>query len=230
MQTGIFSKIEMRTVGKEVVNSLRDAIVSGKIGLGTHLAESDLAAQMAVSRIPVREALRQLEQEGLVVRHLNRGCFVTNFSEHDIQEVFSLRSQLEGMAFEWAIPNLGEEDLLILETIIQEQSRAIQGKNYDDLARLDMQFHEFICLKANHHRLLKAWYEQHAQCQILLNLRFRTLAQNTPDTVIEDHRNILQALRDGDASRAIALTQAISSRVSRECIEALQSISQNIPD
>lgn len=230
MQMGIFAKIEQRTVGKEVVNSLRDAIVSGRIGLGAHLAESDLAAQMAVSRIPVREALRQLEQEGLVVRHLNRGCFVTNFSENDIQEVFSLRSQLEGMAFEWAIPNLGDNDLLILDGIVEAQSQAIQEKDYDKLARLDMQFHEMICLKANHQRLLKAWYEQHAQCQILLNLRFRTLADDTPDTVIEDHRAILRALQAGDAPLAISLTQAISARVSRECIEALHSISHNAPD
>ena len=220
----IFTKIEQRTVDKEVVDLLREAIISGDLTLGAHLPETELAAQMAVSRIPIREALRQLEQEGLVVRHPNRGCFVINFSEHDVQEVFSLRSMLEAMAFEWALPNLAGKDYQALQDIIDDQREAIQQEDYKRLAYLDMHFHEYICNKAGHSRLLKTWYEQHAQCQILLNLRFQTLAEYTPDTVLNDHTEILAALQAGDADKAMKLTLEISQRVSRECIETLHSV------
>jgi len=222
MQATIFSRIEQRSVGKEVVDLLREAIISGKLPLGSHLGEIELSNQMAVSRIPIREALRQLEQEGLVQRHPNRGCFVIDFTEQDVLEVFSLRAMLESMAFQWAIPNLTAADLERLRQIIEQQEAAIQRKDYDDLARLDMKFHEYTCTKANHTRLLKAWYEQHAQCQILLNLRFYEMADYTPETVLEDHTTILNALQSADVDTAMQLTQEISNRVTSECIEILR--------
>jgi DNA-binding GntR family transcriptional regulator len=224
MQTHIFSKIEQRTVGREVVDLLREAIINGKLELGAHLAESELAEQMSVSRIPVREALLELEQEGLIIRQPNRGCFVIDFTDHDVIEVFTLRSMLESMAFEWAVPNLTETDFVELEKLIYAQDEAIRNNNYDELARLDMRFHEFICIKANHSRLLKAWYEQHAQCRVLLNLRFRTMATYAPETATRDHRELLAALINKDAQSAISLTNNISDRVASECIENLKLI------
>lgn len=229
MQNSVLSKIQPRTVGKEIVSRLRAAIISGRLELGSHLAESELAEQLDVSRIPIREALRELEQEGLVTRHPNRGCFVINFSEQDVKEVFSLRSMLEGMSFEWAIPNLTEKDCQALDGLIQAQSQAVGRQDFDELARLDMRFHETICLIANHSRLLKSWYEQHAQCQILLNLRFRALADYTPETVIHDHACIFEALKQRDPQRALQLTQEISERVTRECIATLQQLNERMP-
>jgi DNA-binding GntR family transcriptional regulator len=85
-----------------------------------------------------------------------------------------------------------------------------------------MQFHEFICIKAEHTRLLKAWHEQHAQSQMLLNIRFRAMPEYTPETVISDHTNILDALERRDAATANALTLDISRRVADECIVALR--------
>ncbi len=226
MEGTIFEKIEQRTIQHEAVDLIRAAIVSGKLELGQHLAENSLADQMAVSRIPIREALRQLEQEGLVIRVPNKGCWVIDFQDEDVDEVFSLRATLECMAIEWAIPNLSPEDISELRNLIEQQHQTIMIEDYNHLAYLDMKFHEYICIKANHRRLLQSWYAQHAQCQILLNRRFRILPSYTPKTVVNDHALILQAIEQKDVQTAMQLTRSISERVVEECKEVLRRIHQ----
>ncbi len=230
MDNHLFMKIEPRNMDDEILYRMREAIVSGKIEPGAHLNETDIAKQMQVSRIPVREALRKLEQEGLIIRLPNKGCFVITFTEQDIKEVFSLRASLESMAFQWAIPKMKSQDIQALKELIEQQEQAIQRKDYDELARLDMRFHEYICIKAEHSRLLKAWYEQHAQCQMLLNLRFRYMAGYTPETVPVDHNHILEAIEKQDPKAAVDLTCEISERVSKDCIATLQALQHDRSD
>lgn len=224
MNNSIFTKIEQRSVGEEVVNAIRDAVINGKIEFGTHLTEAELSEQFNVSRIPIREAFRLLEQEGLVLRQPNRGCFVIKFTPTDVVEVFSLRAALECMGFEWIINSLNEDDFLYLRDIIKKQEEAVNQKDFPSLAKLDMQFHEYLLTKGGHTRLLKVWYEQHAQCRMLLNLRFRVWAEYTPETVLGDHSEIIKALEERDLSKVIHLTKGISERVSRECIQALEAM------
>jgi DNA-binding GntR family transcriptional regulator len=224
METTVFARIEQRSVQQEVVDVIRQAIVTGKLELGQHLAEAALSEQMEVSRIPIREALRQLEQEGLVTRYNNRGCFVTDFSDEDVREVFSLRSALECMAIEWATPRITADDIAVLRGMIEEQRRTALAHDFAGLAHLDMRFHEYICIKTQHSRLLKEWYSLHAQCQMLLNRRFQALSAYTPETVSTDHTHILDAIEQRDVFAAIDLTKTISARVELECIETLHHI------
>lgn len=219
----IFTNIESKNLEDEIVQNLRTAIISGQFEPGTHLNETDISRQMAVSRIPVREALKKLEQMGLAVRQPKRGAFVVTFTEKDVREVFSLRANLESFAFEWAIPNITQKDMEILRGLVKSQQKAISSNDHNTLANLDMQFHEFFCTKANHSRLLKTWYEQHDQCQMLLNLRFRYMANYTSETVPHDHDEILSAIERKDIKRAVALTLEISERVAQECVETLKT-------
>ncbi len=219
----VFGKIETQTMENGILRSVRDAIISGSIGLGQHLNETEMARQMAVSRIPIREALKKLEQEGLVVRVVNRGVFVVDFDEDDIREVFSLRALLEGMAIEWAIPQLSAEDYQALRKLVEAQEQAIASGDFYELARLDMRFHEFICTRAGHERLLKSWREIHRQCQVLLNMRFHHMADFTPETVPIDHYQLLRAMESNAPDAAIQLTGEISERVQHECVETLRT-------
>jgi DNA-binding GntR family transcriptional regulator len=223
MEPSLFSKIEQRTIDDEILLRLRAAIVNGSLKPGERLPEAGLAKQLAVSRIPVREALRTLEQEGLVTRQPNRGCFVTSFGRKDVEEVFSLRARLECMAIERASRLMIAADFEGLFSLIARQAEAGRRKDYDSLTLLDLQFHELLCRKADHSRLWKAWSEQQAQCQMLLNMRFRSPSAYTPDLVVADHERILDAMKDGDVSTAIDLTERISRRVMEECIELLES-------
>jgi DNA-binding GntR family transcriptional regulator len=220
----VFPPIEQHPVEDEIIVWLRKAIVSGQFKPGAYLNETDIAKQMALSRIPIREAIKKLEQEGLVVRYPNKGVYVISFSEKDVREVFSLRSNLESMAFEWAIPRITYQDVEHLRELVKNQKDAIAAGDYSKLARLDMQFHEYICVKANHSRLLKAWYEQHAQSQILLNLRFEILSEYTPETVTGDHSDIIGAIETKDMKKAIELTLIISKRVAQECVDTIKKL------
>ena len=205
---------------------LRDAIVSGRLQPGQHLKENEIAEQMSVSRSPVREAFRQLEQEGLIVSVPNQGSFVRAFDEKDIREIFALRSALENLACEIV---LGEEkiqssDLEKLEAYIEAQRKAIDAQAFDELTKLDMDFHEFICAKAESGRLLKMWRSLRGQIQILFYQRFYALEQ-VPATVDTDHVAILAALRKGDIDTITQLNREINHRVAEDCIEVLRSIS-----
>jgi DNA-binding GntR family transcriptional regulator len=222
MKQTVFSKIAPSTMKHKVVDLIRDAIIRGDLAPGEHLTEASLSEQMAVSRAPIREALRQLELEGLITNFPNRGCFVTEFTAQDIAEVFSLRATLECMAIEWATPRLTADDFRVLREAIEAERQAILTQKFDALTKLDMRFHEYVLLKANNARLLKAWYEQSAQCQVLMNRRFRVLSNYTPETVTSDHLAIVDALERGDTMAAIRLTQDISQRVQKELIQILQ--------
>ena len=222
MKQALFNKIKPSTMKHKVVDLIRDAIIRGDLAPSEHLTEASLSEQLAVSRAPIREALRQLELEGLITSLPNRGCFVTEFTEQDVAEVFSLRATLECMAIEWAMRKLTAEDFRALHEAIEAERQAMLTQKLDALTKLDMRFHEYIMIKANNARLLKAWREQSDQCQVLMNRRFRTLSNYTPETVISDHTEIVDALERGDTATAIQLTQNISRRVQRELVQILQ--------
>ena len=105
MTVQVLDRAVSRTLRAEVVDMIRDAIVTGQLKPGERLKESLLASQMSVSRSPVREALRQLEQEGLIISIPNQGSFVKVFDEDDVREIFTLRATLEDLACEIILAN-----------------------------------------------------------------------------------------------------------------------------
>ncbi|GAB4526631.1 MAG: GntR family transcriptional regulator [Anaerolineae bacterium] len=222
METQLFDRIQPRTLRAEIVDILRDAIVSGRLKPGEHLKESTIAEQMSVSRIPVREAFRQLEQEGLILSIPNQGSFVKVFDEKDIKEIFTLRAALESLACELVLSDgtLQTEDMEHLESLIQQQREAIDARDFDRLTKLDMDFHEFICKKSGSERLLKTWRSLRAQVQVLFHQRFRTYDW-IPQTVETDHATILNALRQGDIHKVAQVHKEINARVAGECIQML---------
>ncbi len=206
---------------------LRDAIITGKILPGEHLKETELAEQMSVSRSPVREALRQLEQEDLIVAIPNQGCFVKSFSVSEIEEIFTLRATLETLAFEILVEEnkLGEEDWEIIEEFLHKQREAIDAKAFDQLTKYDMDFHEFLCEKTGFERLLKMWRSLRSQIQVLFYQRFRVLAE-VPQTVDTDHEEFLNALRQGDLERLREMNKSINEGVAKDCIAVFQPENQ----
>ena len=224
----VFDKAKSRTLRTEVVDMIRDAIVTGKLKPGEHLKETILAEQMSVSRSPVREALRQLEQEGLVVSIPNQGSFVKAFDEDDVREIFTLRTALEELACEIVLRNgnLSEDDLQLLEAYIEQQREAIESRDFDSLTELDMDFHEYICSRSGLKRLLKMWQSLRAQIQVLFYQRFHAFAE-VPETVDTDHSEIIDALREGDADKFSEISREVNERVAEECVRMLRAIGNN---
>jgi len=214
-----------RTLRTEVVDIIRDAIVSGGLKPGEHLKETAIANQLSVSRSPVREAFRQLEQEGLIISIANQGSFVKSFDEDDVREIFTLRATLEDLACEIILREgkLQPADFKRLEDYIQRQRDAIAAEDFNRLTELDMQFHELICSKSGFGRLLKMWQGLRAQIQVLFYQRFQAFEQ-VPQTVDTDHSAILKALRKGDLEMFSEINKEINARVAEECVQVVRTL------
>jgi len=221
----VFDKAVSRTLRAEVVDMIRDAIVTGQLKPGERLKESALARQMSVSRSPIREALRQLEQEGLIVSIPNQGSFVRSFDEDDVREIFTLRAALEDLACEIVLENgkLQPSDLDRLEAYIEQQKRAVEARDFERLTELDMEFHEFLCKKSGFERLLKMWRSLRTQIQVLFFQRFQAFDW-VPETVDTDHSAILETLRQGDAEQFSQINKEINARVAEECAQMVRSL------
>lgn len=225
MNHRLLASIKPRTLRSEVLSILRDAIVWGQLAPGQHLKENEIADQLDVSRSPVREAFRHLEQEGLITSIPNQGSFVREFDEHDIRDIFRLRTTLEVLACELIVERGGltDADLTYLEALIGQQKAASESADFEELTQLDMDFHEFLCEKAGSERLLKMWRSLRTQILVLFYQRFRAYPDYVPATVESDHRAILDALLAANLERISQLHADINVRVADESVRALHA-------
>jgi DNA-binding GntR family transcriptional regulator len=192
-----------RSLGDEIVIRLRKAILSGQFEPDERLGEQFLAKTLGVSRGPIREALSQLEHEGLVIIRRNRGAFVARLSREDVNEVYSLRLALEKLAVQLAIQNASISDLDEMQAIIDTMASYLErGLTEQEAAELDVRFHDVMYRSANHRRLYDCWENIRPQIHVFLLSR----AAANPDFrqyVVAGHQAILDAIRDKDEVRAI---------------------------
>ena len=114
-----FDLNDKQSLTAKVYSHIRDDIIEGRYSTGSYLVETKLAEELDVSRTPVREALKQLELEGLVVSIPNRGMMVQGMSSHDIDDIFTVRHLLEGQAAYWAAERIDESNLARLTEIVE---------------------------------------------------------------------------------------------------------------
>ena len=129
------------------------SILTGKIPPGTRLVESTLAAEIAVSRTPVREALHKLEMENLVYSIAKVGYLVTDLSEYDIEDLFATRTAIEQLAAKWALGKMTAEELERVKRNLKEQDRILKRGLTKKMIDLDTEFHEIICKASRSRRL-----------------------------------------------------------------------------
>src|SRR3954468_1534576 len=134
---------------------IREAILDGELAAGARLKEDELAARLEVSRTPVREALRRLEVEGLVVHEAKRGAAVRSYSAEELDDMYRLRALLEGYAARRAAERMTPEVLEQLRASCRRFERLAgrRGASIRDLARENMIFHECVLLAAGDERL-----------------------------------------------------------------------------
>jgi DNA-binding GntR family transcriptional regulator len=191
-----------RSLADDVVDRLRDAIFHGSYKPGEPLREEQLAAMLDVSRGPVREALVQLEREGLVIVRRHRGATVARLSRTDLDEVYSLRLALERLAMQRAVHNATERDFAALEVVLADFDVALaRGPSEKDIAELDVRFHDLIYQAARHQRLYDCWANLKSQIYIFL------LSRNVVDpdfraVTVKSHATLLEAIRTRDEARA----------------------------
>lgn len=186
-----------------VAVSLREMIVDGQFEPGERLVERDLADRFGVSRIPLREAIQQLEREGLVEIFRNRGASVRMLTVSDVNEIYDLRALLEGDAIHRSAKRMDEETLaraeLVHRLLGSASTKARQGE-------LNREFHELLYSKCGNDRQLRAIKELRAQVERYERLQ-DTLLDETPSFQIE-HEEILRACKERRARDARSLIVA----------------------
>ena len=183
-----------------VFNTLRKAILKGELKPGERLMEIALAERLGVSRTPVREAMRKLELEGLVVMIPRRGAQVANITEKDLNDVLEVRIALENLSIENACARMTEEQLAELKRAGRYFEETIKEGNLVKLAEADVAFHEVI-YKASDNRRLN---------QVLNNLREQIYRyrveylkeEETRNVLVKEHEEIYEAIKNRDVKKA----------------------------
>ena len=137
-------RVQPRVLRQEVLEALRSAILANRIKPGSRLLEADVAGRMGVSRAPVREAIRQLEQEGLVEFFPHRGAVVVGLPDDEIDAIYELRALIEERAIARAAEHATEADLERLESLIGDMQQALKARDIDEVAEIDLRFHGAI--------------------------------------------------------------------------------------
>ena len=136
-----------------VFESLRTAILEGKLKSGQRLMEVQLAEQLGVSRTPIREAIRKLELEGLVIMLPRKGAYVADMSFKDLIDVLEIRASLEGLAASLASGRRRDEDIEGLEKLAREFEESVKSGDIEEVLKKDVEFHEYIFSLANNKKL-----------------------------------------------------------------------------
>lgn len=183
-----------------VFQRLRNDILSGKYQENEELKEVAIGEEMGVSRTPVREAFRQLELEGLIQIIPNKGAYVTGITLKDVEDIYMMRSLLEGLCARWASEHITKEQLEEMEeNVYLSEFHASKG-HYDQMADLDNRFHE-ILYEASHSRILESQLKDFHQ--YVLRVRQKTLSNNVRSKASnEEHKRIMEAIKNKDAKNA----------------------------
>jgi GntR family transcriptional regulator of gluconate operon len=192
------SDLRPLAMGDQIAHRLRLEIIKGLIPHDTHLAEDAIAARFDVSRGPVRDALRQLEIEGLVEDRRKR-LYTRSMGLSDIEELYTLREALESLAIRLAIENASAKDWDRVQTIVDQMALAAQNDDGERFAEADMDFHTSFYLNSQNRRLMEAWRPYQRTFAILFEL------SDTSDiaSATEDHQGFLDVVRTGDADAAV---------------------------
>ena len=196
----VFSKQKRATLTDQALKEIREAIRTGKLKPGERLVEMQLAEEMQISRFPIREALRYLEKEGLVETRPFKGTHVFEFTEKDMEELYSLRSALEELAVRILVENLDNKKIKELETIVQAMQQASQIGNLDQMISEDLRFHQTICELSGHRKLLEVWQTLESQLQVFLTIEKDFF--ETAYLYVSTHDPIMDAIKQRNAKKA----------------------------
>lgn len=191
---------KVETVGDQVLEHIRDAILSGRLAAGTRIDQRALTDELGVSIIPVRESLRQLEAEGLIEKRPYRGAFVAELSLTELMDIYVTREALEELAARIAVQRMTGDVLRNLESLIAEMENATALGDRGALFDLNGTFH-FTLYTASQNTILCQLIESLWERSTVYRRRFTFMPERAAQALAE-HKQILDACRRGDADAA----------------------------
>ena len=175
-----------------VFNTLREAILKGELKPGERLMELQLAAKLGVSRTPIREAIRMLEQEGLAVTIPRKGAEVAKMTEKDMEDVLQIREALDELAAKIACEQISEEQLEELVATMHEFEESTKTDNVKKIAEADVKFHDIIYQATGNPKLVNMLNNLREQ---MYRYRVEYLKdENNYPTLMKEHKDIVEGL------------------------------------
>jgi DNA-binding GntR family transcriptional regulator len=210
---------QFRPLRNDAYEALREAILLGRLRPGERVVEAEIARQMGISRGPIREAVRQLEQEHLVEYHPRRGVVVARLTREAVQDTYAVRAELDGFAARLSAVRITDEQLEQLEGLIAAMQEQASAGDSDGLLHTDVEFHRHICTVAGNRVLLRAWSSLGPYAWTLfsgIQVRGYSLGD-----LAERHVPIADALRDRDPVRAERTAKEHTLEIARNVLDHL---------
>lgn len=216
-------KINSPSLVDMTVAALRKLILAGEYKPGERLIEQRLTERLGISRPPLREAMRVLQQEGLVVTFPRRGAVVTPLSNEDVYEIYTLRFALDRLAVELGVPVRDPRLLEPLRSAVAGMERAVRTGDREQLLQENINFHASMCALACHRRLTQAYSALTMQLRLCMamNLRLREQVHGSLEENVERHRVLLELVELGHREELLA---AIAQHGDRAFIEHLEEL------
>lgn len=203
-----------------VFNNLREAILKGELVPGERLMEKQLAEKMGVSRTPIREAIRKLELEGLVIMVPRKGAEVAKITKKDIKDVLEVRATLEALAVKLACQKMDEEQLERLRKVNKEFSVAASNKEIELLIQKDVEFHDIIFECTNNDKLIQIVNNLREQ---IYRFRVEYIRMKNDCTILaKEHNEILSCIEQKDITHAKEIAAKHIENQEKAVVEMLQ--------
>jgi DNA-binding GntR family transcriptional regulator len=189
--------LESKTLVDQVVDAIVEATATGAFLPGDRIIEAELARELNVSRIPIREALRILESQGIVVNTRYRGMRLMDVSVDRLEKILKVRLALETLAAREVLEARKTDPAVLapLDHVVEELHKAADNSDSYRVARLDTEFHRTLCKLSGNDVLLQLWEPLSRQLTIIFGL---STLQKGLETIVEEHDNLLASLKAGD--------------------------------
>ena len=197
--TATIRPLKKENLGNQVFEQIKGMILRGEIPPGRRIIESEIAESMGISRTPVREAVHKLEAEGLLKPLPKGGYAVRGLALSDIEETFDIRIILESFAGYLAAKRHTDEELLPLEDKIDEFQRHLDMNDLRELTRINTEFHELLYNLSKSPKLIKLIHDLRDEIFILRKILLNSAEMARSSN--RDHREMIMAIKEGDAKR-----------------------------
>ncbi len=194
--------LDRNSLVDQVENFLFKQLVSGRLQQGERINEAELARSLGISRNPIREAVRKLEERGLLIAIPHKGNFVRHFELEDVNDIFTFRICIESAAIRAALPRMSDADLEAVAGIVDAMVAAAEAGDERGLVENDIAFHQRICELSGSRHIARAFGDIYAEVRMLITLvehRFESL-----HAAAIDHWPVVEALKTRDPDKAIA--------------------------
>jgi DNA-binding GntR family transcriptional regulator len=220
MNLELLDPLAPRTLKENVTEILRQSIIDGTLAPGAEFNQAQIAERLGISRGPIREALGQLEQEGLIESTPYKGVMVTQLTHRYVSELYSVRASLETLALERFMERITDDDLATLHDIVAKMRLAAKAEQLGQLTELDLAFHEYFMRAADHQLAYRLWKVLEVGVRRCLHLRHHIYT--FLDEVVGSHPTLVTAIEAGDKVKAVDLLY-------HHIVESAAHILDNLP-